>query len=151
MLRKVVPFMLMALAILAVTAFAGPYDKAEKSSKTAKSTMAVKGEAEHITLTGTIVCLGCELHKAEDARAACDVYGHRHALKTDDGRYYNILENKYGEALIKGEKYHNKKMEVHGVYFASANQLDVEAYQPEGSKKLSWCDHCKSMDACKAK
>ena len=150
MLRKVVPFMLMALAILAVTAFAGPYDKAEKS-KTAKSTKAAKGEAEHITLTGTMVCLGCELHKAGNARAACDVYGHRHALKTDDGKYYNILENKYGEALIKGEKYHNKRMEVHGVYFASANQLDVEVFQPEGSKKMSWCDHCKSMDACMAK
>ncbi len=151
MLRKVVPFMLMAFAILAVTVLAGQYDKAEKSSEAMKSSNAAKGEAEHITLTGTMVCLGCELHKAENARAACDVYGHKHALKTDDGRYYNILENKYGEALIKGEKYHNKRTEVHGVYFASANQLDVEAFKLEGGKKLSWCDHCKSMDACMAK
>ena len=151
MLRKVVPFMLMAFAILSLTALAGQYDKAEKGSEALEGSDAAKGEAEHVTLTGTMVCLGRDLHKAESARAACDVYGHRHALKTDDGRYYNILENKYGEALIKGEKYHNKKMEIHGVYFASANQLDVEAFQPEGSKKLSWCDHCKSMDACMAK
>ena len=145
MLRKVVPFMLVAFAMLSLNALANQCQTDEKGSADAT----VKNE--HVTLTGTMVCLGCELHKAEDARAACDVYGHKHALKTDDGRYYNILENKYGEALIKGEKYHNKKVEVHGVYFASANQLDVEAFQPEGSKKLSWCDHCKSMDACMAK
>ena len=114
-------------------------------SETAKSST----KAELVTLKGTLECLGCDL-KSQAARASCSVYGHKHALKTEDGRYINFLENKYSDALIKGEKMHGKKLEVHGTYFANANLLDVEAYESEDNRKISWCSHCKAMDACSA-
>ena len=98
---------------------------------------------------GTLVCMGCDLKKSEGARAACTDFGHNHALKTADGKYIGLLENKYSADLIKGEKYHNQKMKLHGVYFANANQLDVESFEVDGKTK-SWCGGCKSMDACMA-
>ena len=101
---------------------------------------------EAVDYKGTLVCQGCSL-KADGARAACSEYGHKHALKTEDEKYVNFLENQYSADLLQGEKYHNKKMTVHGRYFAKANVLDVEWFEVEGKKK-SWCGHCKSMDSC---
>ena len=109
-----------------------------------------KGKATHESFDGTLVCLGCDLKKAEGARAACSEFGHKHALKTADGKYVNLLENQYSKDLVAGEKYHNKQINVHGVYYANANQLDVETFTVEGKKK-SWCGGCKSMDGCAAK
>lgn len=43
---------------------------------------------EYKTFEGTLVCQSCDLKKNEGARAACSVYAHKHALKTDD---VNIL------------------------------------------------------------
>ena len=106
-------------------------------------------KAEHATVEGTLVCLGCDLKKTEGANAACTVYGHKHALKTKDGKYINFLENQHSEDLVKGEKYHNKEIKVHGIYYASANLLEVESFEL-GDMKMTWCGHCSAMDACMA-
>ena len=108
---------------------------------------ATKEKAEHKTFDGTLVCLGCDLKKAEGARAACSVFGHNHALKTKDGQYINLLENQYSKDLIAGEKYHNKPMQLQGIYYANARTLDVESFTVDG-KQNGWCDHCKGMDQC---
>ena len=79
---------------------------------------ATKEKAEHKTFDGTLVCLGCDLKKAEGARAACSAFGHNHALKTKDGQYINLLENQYSRDLIAGGKYHNKPVQLHGIYHA---------------------------------
>lgn len=117
------------------------------SKSNMKKSKAVK--AESVTVEGTLVCMGCDLKKTEGAEAACKVYGHRHALKTKDGKYINFLENKYSEDLFKGEKYHNKKMTVHGIHYANANLFEVESFKV-GDKKMTWCGHCSAMDACMA-
>jgi len=106
-------------------------------------------KAEEMTSEGKLVCLGCDLKNAEGARAECSVYGHKHALKTSDGRYINLLENKYSADLMTKEKYAGKDIKVQGVYYANANQLDVKSFSV-GGKNMSWCDHCKSMDGCMA-
>ncbi|MFQ5499571.1 MAG: hypothetical protein ACE5FH_07855 [Candidatus Zixiibacteriota bacterium] len=106
-------------------------------------------QGEHVTFEGSLICLGCSLKKTEGARASCKEFGHRHAIKTADGKYISLLENKYAADLIKGEKYHNKSITAHGVYFASANMLDVESYSVEG-KNWMWCKKHKGMDVCPA-
>ncbi len=130
--------LLLSLAVLLVSSvmLLGGEQKADKMGKQAD-------------FEGTLVCLGCDLKQAEGAHAACTAYGHRHALKTEDGKYINFLENQYSEDLLKGEKYHNQKMKVSGVYYADANTLDVKSFQVDG-KTMSWCDHCKAMDGCGA-
>jgi len=104
---------------------------------------------EYKTFEGTLVCQGCDLKKNEGARAACSVYGHKHALKTDDGKHINFLENKFSEDLVNGKKYQNRKMKISGNYYASANLIDVDNFTVDNKKK-SWCDHCQAMDGCMA-
>ncbi|MBI3911281.1 MAG: hypothetical protein HY320_10155 [Armatimonadetes bacterium] len=79
-----------------------------------------------VTLTGTLVCLGCDFKKAHGAAAQCSVYGHKHALKTKKGRYYTFLENAKSEPLIKGETLHGKQVEVKGVVFPGSQVLEVQ-------------------------
>ncbi len=127
-------FVLLMVALLAVamTGFAGEQKPTEKSFE------------------GKLVCAGCDLKKAEGARAACSVYGHDHVLKKADGSYVSFLENDYSKDLIEGKKYHNKDITVSGTYHATANLLDVKSFSVDGKKK-GWCGHCKSMDGCAAK
>lgn len=118
--------------------FAGDDTEAEKTTKVETAT---PGE-----YSGTLVCLGCSL-KSEGAKAQCSDFGHTHALKTDDGKYLTFLPNKFSSDLLAGEEFHNKAVAVHGVYYANANQLDVETYSVDG-KSYGWCDHCTDMDGC---
>jgi hypothetical protein len=99
---------------------------------------------------GTLVCTGCDLKTSEGAHSECTVYGHRYGLKTTDGRYISFLPNRYAEDLIKGDKYHDKKILVHGTYYDNANLIDVESFEVDGMVK-TWCDHCKAMDSCAMK
>ncbi len=135
MIRKTISVLAIMFLIAGISVIAG-VDKADHS--------------KHANFEGTLVCMGCDLSKTEGARSECKVYGHDHALKTADGKYVIFLENKYSADLISGEKYHNKKVKVHGIYFANANQLDIETFEVEGKKK-SWCGGCSSMDGCSAK
>ena len=80
-------------------------------------------------------------------RAQCGDFGHTHALKTEDGKYLTFLPNEFSSNLLAGEKFHDKAVAVHGVYYANANQLDVETYTIDG-KAYGWCDHCTAMDGC---
>ena len=99
------------------------------------------------TFTGKLVCLGCDLKMTAGAHAACKTYGHRHVLKTSDGKYIHFLENKYSEELLKGDTYHNKTISVEGTYYSNADVLDVHSFTVDGKQK-GWCDNCKKMDGC---
>ena len=106
-----------------------------------------QAKKDNATFEGTMVCLSCDLKKADGARSNCKAFGHSHALKTKDGKYINLLANQYSADLLNGEKYHNKEVKLSGVYFANGNQLDVESFEI-GGKKKSWCGHCSAMDGC---
>ena len=127
-----------AFLAMNTAAFAG---EGHAHAKKEKAEKAVAAE-----YAGTLVCLGCSL-KGEGANAECGDYGHTHALKTADGKYLTFLPNKFSSNLLAGEKFHNKEVAVHGVYYANANQLDVETYSV-GGQKHGWCDHCSAMDGC---
>lgn len=106
-------------------------------------------EAKLSSFSGQMVCLGCELKKADGAQANCAEFGHTHALKTEDGQYISLLENQYSKDLM-GEKYHNQHVEITGTLYAKANVLDVNSFKVNGKTK-SWCSGCKSMDGCSVK
>ena len=134
-----------SVALLTLALFVGAHGAALAGEGQTKA----EGEKEqdmHGEYQGTLVCLGCSL-KGDGARSACKEYGHTHALKTGDDEYILFLVNQYSADLMAGEKFHNKEVAVHGVYFANANQLDVETYEVDG-KKYGWCDHCSAMDGC---
>ena len=87
-----------------------------------------------VTLKGTLACLGCDLKKAHGAGAQCSVYGHKHALKTSNGKYYTFLENTKSEPLIKGEALHGKTVEVRGTVFPGSQVIEVLSYKQTGQK-----------------
>lgn len=136
MIKKVLALAtLFAFLAMSTVALAGDDAEKEKVEK-----------AAHGEYTGTLVCLGCSL-KGEGANAQCADFGHTHALKTEDGKYLTFLPNKFSSNLLAGEKFHEKAVAVHGVYYANANQLDVQSYTIDG-KDYGWCDHCTAMDGC---
>jgi hypothetical protein len=136
MMKKITIITVFFIAVLAVIAIA------EEKAGHDHGTMT---EAQK-SFEGTLVCTGCSLKKYEGARSQCSVYGHTHSLRTTEGKYISFLPNKFSDAIMKGEKYHNQKVTVSGVYHTSANMLDVESFTVEGNKN-TWCDHCNAMDS----
>jgi len=102
---------------------------------------------QQVTLKGQLTCSSCAL-KARGAQSSCSEFGCSYTLKTADGRFVSLLQNKFSKDLIGNKKNHNKPVEITGTYFANANMLDVQTYTIDGGKNISWCDHCKGMDAC---
>jgi len=88
-----------------------------------------------VTMRGTLACLGCDLKKAHGAGAQCSVYGHKHALKTSNGKYYTFLENARSEPLIKGEALHGKQVEVRGTVFPGSQVIEVTSYKQIGGAR----------------
>ena len=143
-MRKIIAATLAVVVLVAAGALAG--DTGSMGHGKAKA----ESGGEHKTFDGKLVCLGCSLKQAAGARANCRLFGHSHAVKLADGKHVILLENEYSKDLLAGEKYHDKDVSVHGIYFASANVIDVETFTADG-KKHSWCDGCKAMDQCAMK
>jgi len=150
MMKKFTILTAVFLLVAAVGVSACGDSKSETAStKSITAQMASLNKGGQVDIEGQLVCLGCSLKKSEGAHAECSTYGHKHALKTTEGVYLTLLENKQSADLVKGEKYHNKLVSIHGVYHANANTLDVESFTVDGKTK-SWCGGCKSMDGCSA-
>ena len=98
----------------------------------AQQSGAAGAKANMVTMKGTLACLGCDLKKAHGAGAQCSVYGHKHALKTANGKYYTFLENAKSEPLIKGEAMHGKQVEVRGTVFPGSQVIEVMSYKQTG-------------------
>ncbi len=114
------------------------------------SLAAVAGnKGEQKTLNGTLSCMGCDLKKAAGAHSQCSIYGHKHALKLEDGSYVSFMENDHSETLINaGEgKWHGQEVEVSGTYFDKGNVIDVKNFEIK-DKAFSWCVGHKNMDQC---
>ncbi len=109
-----------------------------------------KIEGKQVTMSGTLVCLGCTLAKTAGAKSNCKEDGCSHALKTKNGNFVSLLQNKESRTLLSGADGHNKAVTVTGVFFANANVIDVQSFSVDGGKTMSWCGGCKKMDACAA-
>ena len=88
-----------------------------------------------VALRGTLACLGCDLKKAHGAGAQCSVYGHKHALKTSNGKYYTFLENARSAPLVKGEALHGRQVEVRGTLFPGSQVIEVTGHRAIGAAK----------------
>lgn len=84
-----------------------------------------KPKPKDVSLTGKLVCIGCELKSQYGANAQCSIYGHDHALKTADGKIYTFLPNDKSKDLIAGKAEKNAKVTVVGVVFPGSQIIDV--------------------------
>jgi hypothetical protein len=128
MIRKISLFLVVAMAVFAVVA------------------SAARGK-NLTTYKGTLTCLACDLKKGVGLNSECEVYGHRHSLRLDNGKYIYFLENDHSEALVKGGGRHDTRIQVTGVYDPNSHTIDVESYVIDGIK-TSWCDEHSRMDMC---
>ncbi len=106
---------------------------------------AARTDIQQVVLEGENDCLGCSLKKAEGARAACSIYGHRHALRVTAahaadghalpelvGQTIHYLDNDASAPLVKGETTHGQRVEVKGRYFGAEHLMDVDSFRAIG-------------------
>ena len=86
-------------------------------------------KASPVTLKAKVICLGCSLKKEQGANAQCSVYGHQHALKTEDGKIWTILENDISTELINSHEYAGKEIEIAGKIFGSTQIIEIESFK----------------------
>lgn len=99
------------------------------------------------TFTGILTCLACDLKHLEGTNSQCEVFGHRHSLRLDNGEYIYFLENDHSETLIKGGGRHDTRIKVTGIYNKKAHTIDVQNYEIDGVK-TEWCKVHERMDMC---
>lgn len=77
------------------------------------------------TFQAKVICLGCTLKKEKAAKAQCSIYGHKNALRTEDGRIWTILENDVSAELINSHDYAGKKVEIKGKKYKGAQVIEI--------------------------
>lgn len=78
-----------------------------------------------ITLTGTVVCVCCEMEKS-GAHAACNKYGHTYGLKTDNGVLWTIIKNDEGMKVIDHRNLIGTRVKITGWFFFKSDYIDLE-------------------------
>ena len=124
-------FMIASLFVLSLSLVSYASDV---KSKAAKST----------TIEGTVVCIGCDLHKSEGANFQCSKYGHIGAMKTSDGKIWSFVENDKTQKLMNNKNLHGKTVKVTGQKIEKAMLIDVHSYEVDG-KNNEWCDKCDAI------
>lgn len=101
-----------------------------KGEKKTEEKIAVSADAK--TFQAAVICLGCTLKKEQGAKALCSLFGHKNALRTQDGKIWTILENKTSTELINLHDYAGKNIEVVGKKFADAQVIEVNSFNVLG-------------------
>ncbi|MGE3957390.1 MAG: anti-sigma factor [Vicinamibacterales bacterium] len=119
-----------AVLVLGLTAgFATPR-RVESGAANAMDQMALRLDGSSaVVLTGTLLCRDCELEHRYGIKAPCKTIGHHGALATDDGRIWNLVEQKVAADLIHDESLLGRRVVVHGRIFRGARALVIDTYQ----------------------
>ncbi|MBI5248747.1 MAG: hypothetical protein HY912_04565 [Desulfomonile tiedjei] len=130
MFRKIA--MGLILVFLATSlSFAGGWDKQKGLDK--------------VTLTGTLVCIGCSLKKLDGANAQCDLYAHHaRGFQAGDGTLWSIGENEKGHDIVRGHTILEKKnATITGWMYPLAHYIEIDTIKvdgatPEQIAKTAW-------------
>ena len=82
-----------------------------------------------ITLTGTIVCICCEMEKY-GGHPACKKFGHTYGLKTDNEIIWTIMKNDKGMKVIDHASLIGTKAEITGWFYFNSNYIDIDEFAP---------------------
>ncbi len=82
-----------------------------------------------LVLEGEVVCRDCELERMYGARTMCARNGHRGAVKTADGKIWNLMDNDVSDALIHNDALRGKRIRIRGKIYRRADALEVESYE----------------------
>lgn len=82
-----------------------------------------------VVLTGTLLCRDCELEHHYGIEAPCKTIGHHGAIATDDGRIWNLVEQKVAADLIHDERLLGRRIVVQGRVFRGARTIAIDSYR----------------------
>ena len=97
------------------------------------------------TITGTYVCIACDLEKNIGAHSQCSIYGHNYGIRLADGSYIHLLANDHSVDLVKGGGRINFPISVNGIYDRAARTIDVQKYSIDGIQ-TSWSEASHKME-----
>ena len=119
-MKRFLALMIIFLFGLSSISFAGGWDKSKGADK--------------LTLTGVLLCVGCNLKKLSGANAQCDLYAH-HAIgfKTEDGVLWNIIENAKGHDIVRAHKLLEKNVpaKITGWIYPLAHVIEIDSIEVE--------------------
>lgn len=119
-----------AMLIVGLSAGVATHQRVGSGAANAMDQMAMRlDESSAVVLTGTVLCRDCELERRYGVKAPCKTIGHHGAIATDDGRIWNLVEQKVAADLIHDDALHGRRIVVHGRIFRGARTLVVESYQ----------------------
>jgi hypothetical protein len=119
-----------AVLILGVTAGVATHPRVDRDAANAMDRMALRlDDSSAVVLTGTLLCRDCELERRYGIKAPCKTIGHHGAIATDDGRIWNLVEQKAAADLIHNEASLGRRIVVHGRIFRGARALVIDSYQ----------------------
>ncbi len=82
-----------------------------------------------LVLEGQVVCRDCELKALYGATSMCHLKGHHGALKTADGKIWNLMEGERAEQLIHSASLLGKKVRIRGRLYRRAGCMEVQSYE----------------------
>ncbi len=82
-----------------------------------------------LVLEGRLVCRDCELQALYGARSMCHIKGHHGALKTADGKIWNLMEGDHAEQLIHSASLLGKRVRIRGRLYRRAGCVEVQSYE----------------------
>jgi hypothetical protein len=82
-----------------------------------------------VELDGQLVCRDCELEALYGVKTMCHLKGHRTALKTSDGKIWNLMEGEHTESLLHDDSLRSKIVHIRGRLYRRAGCVEVENYR----------------------
>lgn len=123
------PAALAAVLLLALL-FAGLNPAARGYAAGAMESVAFRLDPPRVVeLEGQLICRDCELKTLYGAGTMCLLRGHRGALKTADGKIWNLMEGEHTEALLHDSSLRSKSIHVRGKLYRRAGCVEVQSYR----------------------
>lgn len=123
---RVAVFALLLFALLGVGASPGARGTAARSMEFVAFHL---DQPRLVELEGQIVCRDCELKMLYGAKTMCLLKGHRAALKTADGKIWNLMEGEHTDALLQDDALRGKRVHIMGKLYRRAGCVEVESYR----------------------
>jgi len=102
--------------------------------------------SKQTVVTGTFVCIGCELGK-EGADAQCTLHGgHTLGFRDGDGALWTFVDNKRGHPLAANAKLRDREARLKGWAYPKHRYFEAWQYElKDGDAWVmhSWCDNCR--------
>ncbi len=90
-----------------------------------------------VELEGQLICRDCELKTLYGAGTMCLLKGHRAALKTADGKIWNLMEGEHTEALLHDESFRGRSVHIRGKLYRRAGCVEVQSYRVLPAERAS--------------